>query len=301
MKRLALVLALVFTACSGSSGPKRVDTQSASVFVLPSYVPVGFRLTAGHVFKAGGTQHAYAAVIAKRAAVGFDDAVLVLVQPAAADRAIGAQEQQLQTAVDINGTNARLSDTALVGATVDWFTHGLAVSVLSKPGTRDRVVDVARRLQLPTDARVDEVRIDGVPDGFTLVAGQTFDSHTPEYGCEVLLQSGGNASADIRIDSSASRAPLVLALGFADHIEPITIRGHDGYAASSTRQVNQTTSFTQSIVAWQENGHTLSVTGNAGIDNLKPIADGLHHVSEDEWRKAVPVPTTVPVPTSKRP
>jgi len=169
----AAVLALVLLAGCGGSKPKAAVPAGAqdSDYILPAYLPTGFYVARAELLQQGPTRNTFAAAVGRPGEDGvFDDVMEVIVSPAAADRALSAQEHP--TAVDVNGVSARLSDSQLTGAVVDWFAGGLAVSVVGSPGRGAVATDVARHIRLPATGDVNAVTLDGTPAGYQVIESE---------------------------------------------------------------------------------------------------------------------------------
>ncbi len=298
-----MAAALVLVACgkgtghgaaNEDSGSKRDAATPATMFLLPSHLPAGFAVGPGQLVTQGRAEKAFAAAVGRVAASsGYDHVVFVLVSAASTDRQVAANEKSQP--VDVNGITARLSDSPLTGAAVDWFANGLSVAVLAAPGLSIEVVAVARRLRLPDAGDPDHAEV-AVPDGMATIASSHVETHAPEAGSSLDLVGPDQARVTVRL--IATEAPPQLTLGLADHLARVRVRGHDGWAATAKRTIKEGIDVNTTAVGWREHsGQVVTVSGHTSLDQLRPIIEGLRHVSETEWRAALPTATTSRTPT----
>jgi hypothetical protein len=281
------VLAVVVLAAGCGSG-KPTQAETSSPYLLPTYLPVGFKIYSGSITHPGPAAAAFAAAVGRpSAAAAFDGVVLALVSAAKADRNVPPGEHD--TRVDVNGTAARLRDDPTNGAVVDLFANGFAVVVTGPAGAGQVAIDVARRVHLPADGRSTDVSLDGPPDGYRVIASAKFMAHAPEAGYEFTLHGPPPAVITGRV--YATMAPLELAVGGGDRVESASVRGHD--AVISTRRRTLETGFVQaeSAMAWYErSGVLVTLQTNSSSDVLRPVAEGLSRVTQPQWLSKVPVP-----------
>jgi len=243
-RRWTAVLLLLLAACH-SSKPAPSEVPKDSPFFYPSFLPTGFKVQDGAVLTSGPQHKAFGAALGRPAGAGkFDAVVLVTAAEADGDRVVTAAEKV--TSVDVGAIHARLHDDAEVGAYVDWFANGVAVSVSGQSGTGSLLVDVARRLQ---GAVVDQMALPSAPDGYATITSGHFTVNTPDAGGTLLIV--GPAGASIRLTAAESTVALVFAVAGGDHIESTTVRGHDALVSTRTRTI-QGQQVTQRVMAWSD-------------------------------------------------
>jgi hypothetical protein len=289
---LALVLGVVATALTGCHEKAARTPQTEGRFFVPGYIPPGLKIETGAIQQVGPARQAFGAAIGQPAGQAFGGVILVLASQASADRQVGSTESVKP--IDINGVTGRSHDDALRGAYVDWFVHGIAVAVSGPAGTIATVTDVARGLVLPADANTDNAALGPLPAGYSVITSGHFVDRDPEAG--ETVQVGQAPGPSFRLVGIVTGAPLLVALGGGDTVEPTKVRGHDAYISYRSRDVGAGSSrLVESVVGWLERpGIVLSIISNSSPDRLLPIAEGVRAVTEDEFRKQVPINTTTP-------
>ena len=296
MRRLAAALAalVALAACAGSK-PKTGASRGSndSDYILPAYIPTGFHVARAQLVQQGPTRSTFAAAIGRPGGDGsFDDVIVVIASPATADGALSPQEHP--TSVDVNGVTARVVDGQLTGAVVDWFAGGFAVSVIGPPGAGPAATDAARHVRLPASGDVGAVAMDGTPAGYQTIESAHFTGHAPERGAQVVLANKDNVSIGIGLSRTA--APLELALGIIEHLEPTTVRGHRALIGANTRSLGGS-SVTAITLGWYDRpGQLITVSGPTTPDALRSVATGLNHATAADWRDVVAALTTTTRP-----
>ena len=295
MRRVLAVFAVVaFVGCSGGDSDDRTRATTATTqagdrrpmpYYLPSFLPFGFKLVRGGELREGPARPALAVALGRPDGDGrFTDVILVLVYAAAADREMGPNQRAAVRAVDVNGTQARLLESGVVGTSIDWFANGLAVGVSGPIGTAALVTDVAKRVRLGSD--VATTSVDGRPDGYVTVAESRFEDRDPEemQSLSVATETG----VAISISITRISLPLVFVASGGDRVSPTRVRGHDALVSVRLRQL-ESGRVAQSTIVWHEHADVaVTITGSTSADSLMPIAEGMATVSEQEWRSAVP-------------
>ena len=92
-----------------------------------------------------------------------------------------------------------------------------------------------------------------------------------------------DGSATFTVSTATASSPLAAAL-LAEHLDPITINGHDGWLVSTKSDGGAMHS-----VVWQATPNRIAgVSGDATDDQLVDLAKRLQLVDEDAWTKALP-------------
>lgn len=283
IRRLAILTFVLFAAC-GDSKPATNPTPANSNFLLPGFLPTGFKIQAGSVLTRGPKHDVFGVALGRPVGRGnFDGVILVTATDAAKDREVAANEKN--STVDIGPIKARLHDDATVGAYVDWFANGAAVSVSGPPGTSAVVTDIARRVEGGTLA---DMRLATAPTGYAEIASGHFTTYAPDAG--TALNVGGPSNARITVTTAETDVPLAFVVGGGEHLETMTIRGHDALASTRTILI-QGVQVKQRLVAWRERpGFVITLIANTPPEQLVPFATGLSRVTEAEWRRIVPQP-----------
>ncbi len=278
----ALLAVFLVAACGDDSKPPPRQAPEESTFYLPTFLPAGFKVQSGSITARGPKREVFGNALGRPVGPGkFDGVILVTATEAAADREVAANEKT--ETVDIGGIRARRYDDNTLGAYVDWFANGVAVSVSGSPGTGALLVDVARGLR---GDRLADMTLASIPAGYVSIAGGHFVGYAPDAG--TTLQIAGPPGAAISMTTAQTPVPLVFAVAGGDHVESTTVRGHEAMVSTRARDLGGT-QFTQRFISWIERpGFVISLVATAPTEQLIPVADGLVRVTEAEWRTAVP-------------
>lgn len=291
MRRIgaAILVAVAMGACQSHKAPPVVVPKN-SPFFFPSFLPVSFTVEQGSVLARGPQHKAFGVALGRPATAGsFDGVVLVTAGEAAGDRQVAPTEKL--TVVDVGAVRARLHDDPEVGAYVEWFANGVAVSVSGQSGTSALLVDIARRIQ---GTGIDAMTLASNPDGYVTIASGHFVTNTPDTGGTLRIIGPGGVS--IILTTAESTVPLIFAVGGGDHVEATKVRNHDALVSTRVRVI-QGKQVAQRVMAWTERpGLTISLIGNTSTEQLMPVADGLVRVTEAGWRRGLPAP---PTPTTR--
>jgi hypothetical protein len=292
VKRRALLccvalVAMIAAACSHGSDPKATEGR----FYLPGYIPPGMKIVKGSIQQVGPEHAAFGAAMGRAADTRtFTDVVLVLVANATADRAVSPIEHN--STVDINGVAARFHDEALRGSYVDWFQNGMSVAVSGPAGAGATLQAVARSLTLPPDGNLANAALAAPPAGYTVIQSGHFTDRDPEAG--ETVQVGEAPGPSFRLEGIVTDAPLIVALGGGDRVQATTVRGHAAFTSYRARDIgNGGGKVIEGVIGWYEQpGILLTVVSNSDPERLRPIAEGVRNVTEDQFRHQIPTPTT---------
>ena len=297
-RALAVALALaLFAACGGGGDDGAAKSTTSTVksnagpFYLPSFLPVGLGVTEGTATAEGPGHDAHGIAIAKPGSEPgqFSSVILVLVGEVPRDRTLRTDEAAAARPVDVNGTQARLLESPVLGANVDWFVNGLAVALNGPPGHADRVIDVARRLRLPPATDSAAVTLPSLPDGYQVIADATFIDHSPEAGQTVTIGSDAGPAIALYV-TRAPDLPLVFAASGGELLRPAKVRGKEALISIRFQPVAAGGRSTTTLV-WRESPQVVIALSTSGeVDSLPPIADGMASVPEQQWRTTVPEP-----------
>lgn len=294
MKRFFAAVLLVLTACSGgdagpppTAAPTTAPLGSSTLpYFLPAFLPVGFAIINGAVLPEGAPTPAFAVALGRPAAQGtvFTDVVLATLRQVPGDREVGPNQRAAIKPVDINGTQARLLESGVVGVSVDWFSNGVAVGVSGPLGASATVVDVARRLRVGTS--VADSALTSPPSGYSVIAEARFEDREPEETQTLRVQSERGQA--ISITATRTSLPLVFVASGGDTVRPRKVRGKDALVSTRVRQL-ESGNVIQSTVAWYEHdGVAIAITGSVPADTVVAVAEGLATVTESDWRDALP-------------
>lgn len=136
-----------------------------------------------------------------------------------------------------------------------------------------------------------------LPDGYQVMqAGDT----TGYFGIAPLLDlvDGQQNQRTLSIESEASPPPGYELFKMNDTLEPVTVRGVDGwlttYATATDQSVPNPTLQSSSVFWRTPKGQVVSVVGYGfDRDEIVTIANNLREVSETEWRAFAETATTV--------
>jgi hypothetical protein len=286
---VTVMLALsLLTACHGNSKKAAVPkNRTRSTYLIPNFIPRGFKLTRATIEHPGPAADTFAAAVGRPTGAGaFDGVIRAFVVAANEERSIAPGEKA--SPVEINGVRARLHFDPASGASVDWFANGLAVAVTGPTGDTAIVVDVARRLRLPTPSKPADASLDAAPAGYTVIGTSHFVGHAPEAGYSLVIS--GPPGAVITVQVFATRVPVAFAPGLGDRVESTQVRGHDALISRRTQTVAGTARVTQSAIDWYDRqGVLVSMITNGLPEQLLPVARGLAWVSQAEWLRRVPL------------
>ena len=288
------MLLVTLVACSNGGSDGAASTTAVTTadggrpmpYYLPSFLPFGFKLVEGGILPEGkGRRPALAIAIGKPSGdKKFIEVVLVLIHPAEADRQLGPNQQAAVRMIDVNGTQARLLESGVLGSSIDWFTNGMAVGVSGPIGTADLVTDVAKRVRLGAD--INSASLASLPDGYEVIAENRFEDREPEETQSLTV--GSETGAAISIAVTRTTLPLVFVASGGDRIEPGKVRGHAALISTRLRQL-ESGRVVQSTIVWHERADVaITLTGSTSVKSLMPIAEGMAAVPEAEWRAAVP-------------
>ena len=283
-----LIAAVTLTACHHNN---KVSPSEARFF-LPGYLPPGMKIADASIQQVGPEHPAYGAAIGQPAQTkgAYGGVILVVASQAAADRRVAPGEQVRP--VDVNGVAGRSHDDGLRGSYVDWFAHGIAIAVSGPAGALDTVLDVARKLSVPIDNDPGKLALGPLPSGYDTITAGSFTDRAPEAG--EVVQVGQQPGPSFRLVGIVTDAPLLVALGGGDSVQKTTVNGHPAFETYRSRDVGAGTSrVVEGVIGWEPRpGIVLSVISNSDPERLRPIAEGVYGVSEDQFRAQIPSRTT---------
>ena len=118
-------------------------------------------------------------------------------------------------------------------------------------------------------------------DGFVQVGAFTV-APTPGQST-VFSATLADGSATYTVSTAAASSPLAAAL-LSEHLDPVTINGHDGWVVSTKSDGGPT-----HAVVWQATlNRIVGVSGVGTDEQLVDLAQHLELVDEDAWTKALP-------------
>lgn len=279
--------AMTLTACHHNT---KVPVSDARFF-LPGYIPPGMKIADGSIQQVGPEHPAFGAAIGQPGqSQSYGGVILILASQAAADRTLAPNEDV--TPVDINGVKGRQHDDSLRGSYVDWFAHGLAAAISGPAGAVNTLIDVARHLVLPTDNDPDKVALGPLPTGYQTITSGTFTDRDPEAG--EVVEVGQQPGPSFRLVGIVTDAPLLVALGGGDTVQQTTVNGHPAFETYRSRDVGAGSSrVVEGVIGWAPRpGIVLSIISNSEPERLRPIAEGVRGVTEDEFRSHIPTTTS---------
>ncbi len=164
-------------------------------------------------------------------------------------------------------------------------TGGLRMAIQQRG---DRWVGLANAVDAPTIAELlqaitlDSSGISFEPvDGFVQVGTFTVAS-TPGQST-MFTATLADGSATYTVSTAAASSPLAAAL-LSEHLDPVTINGHDGWVVSTKSDGGPT-----HAVVWQATlNRIVGVSGVGTDEQLVDLAQHLELVDEDAWTKALP-------------
>lgn len=301
----AAVLMMTVSSCGSGRAPSDLptrrnpfETRAANggragrlLFFLPDDLPRDFEIGRTSAFPGPRDDRGAGVVLARPEGRSYVDVVNVIVTSSVDDRDVSPSERAQLREVDVNGVNARLTDTELVGTALDWFRNGKSVAITGPPGSTRLVLRIARNLDLG-EAVSDMVH--DLPDRFVQL-GSFQSSGRPSPGWSIQLRSTDNQLISIDASLVDEDAPPVIFAG-GDMVAPLTVRGASGALATTTRQVSAQASgkLTQRAIWWLERPDLLiTVRGTTRPQTLISIAERLHQVDRTSFtnKKLVPPPT----------
>ncbi len=280
--------ALAFTPV----GAERLD---APLYLLPGDLEMAHEVAAAIISDSEGTASGpgSAVVLGVPTATGVRDLVLVGIEHGVdADREVSDSEQLELTMVDVNGVEARMSETP-IGVTIDWWTDGRLVGLISATDDPDLALAVARSLDPDADGAD---MLTSVPEGLTLLAATTVDESPIVDGpapvdWNVLLRIGAE-SVFINADVTAiDVVPLVFAATGGSELTTIDVRGvHGAYSTRTTEfggsdDVPVETVETTTLIWLERPGFAVSVSGSTDLETLVAVAESLVEVSWAEMEQ----------------
>lgn len=276
----------------------RPDAAGHLVFLLPSELPEQLRI--GSATRSAGPQEA--AWWVKLAQPDPDDRdaylrpVTIFVSSASSDREVAPDEAAEVETVVIGGVAARLSDSELTGAVVDWFHNGKAIVVVGPQGERDVVVDLARKVELE---RGGPDLLSDVPDGYVVLSrGESPPGGSPRWS--LVLREGDGPGPTVSADLVPVGSSPVLGHARADRLDRVTVRGADAFISSWTTTIPGTPARKTFItVSWLERPDVaVSVTGSIDRKLAFAIAESFREVSEEDFLASSPPRWSAPVTSS---
>lgn len=263
------------------------DAAGHLVFLLPSELSEQFRI--GSASKSAGPQEAsWWVKLAQRDPDDHDAylrPVTIFVSSASSDREVAPDEAAEVETVAIGGVDARVSDSELTGAVVDWFQNGKAVAVVGPQGQSELVVDLARKVELEGGPNL----LADVPDGYEVLSrGQSPPGGSPRWS--LVLREGDGPGPTVSADLVPVGSAPVLGHAMAERIERVTVRGADAFISSRTVTIPGTPAGKTFItVSWLERPDVaVSVMGSIDRKLALAIAESLREVSEEEFLASSP-------------
>ncbi len=317
-----LVLVVLASACSDESAvegerrtgllgfaPATEEVTDGPTFLLPVSIGFPFEIH-GALVSDGPAERADAVSTAVMLGVpagdGFDDVVSVWVVEADADRDVSDSERENTILVDVNGVEARSSESP-IATSLDWFVDGRSVSVLAPRGMADLVVDIALAIDPSAEG---EALLRSVPGTHQVIWLGSFaasgDGDSTSWS--VLVEVDGES---LSIDAHTlpdGMGPLT-ALTASRQVRRIEVRGADGAWSRSTFVLESPDGgdppeITMVTVSWMERpGLLITVRGNAELETLLAVAESLEPVSRSEFESKGPAylkgPSIAPSPVEE--